>query len=92
MFWPKSYDVALMLAVVVGETALTMLLEPVLHPVKTAATASNMHAPKRAQFLAISKFSLGFFDTFCFFLDFRMTAGSSTMNRLAQFNTNTFLK
>jgi len=37
--------VALMLAVVVGETALTMLLEPLAHPVKTAAVASNAHAP-----------------------------------------------
>jgi hypothetical protein len=34
-----------------------MLLDPVLHPVKTAAAASNVHAPKRTQFLAISKFS-----------------------------------
>jgi hypothetical protein len=48
MFWPKSYDVALKLAFVVGETALTVLLDPVPHPAITPATPSKTNAQQRA--------------------------------------------
>ena len=37
-----------MLAEVVGGAALTILLDPVEHPAKAPANASNMHAPLRA--------------------------------------------
>jgi hypothetical protein len=46
--------VALILAVVVGGSALTMELDPFAHPAKVPAIASSKHAPQPAVFLAIS--------------------------------------
>jgi hypothetical protein len=56
-----------------------MLLDPVPHPVTTPATASNIHAPWRTQFLAISISPKGFVIRLVF-LDFQMTTGRTAVN------------
>jgi hypothetical protein len=60
--------VALILAVVVGGSALTMELDPFAHPAKVPAIASKRHAPQQAVFLAISISPQGYsFDCFILF-------------------------